>query len=90
MKTSGNVALQFISRQYVGTGQCNITQVRNAMSQMQPITYNKVLKQVHTEILSRYPGLVSQVVPLMKIIQTSICNGLAQELIMLLDVIPLN
>nr|CAH0105493.1 unnamed protein product [Daphnia galeata] len=33
------------------------------------------ITQVHAEVLSRYPGLVSQVAPVMKILQTCIHNG---------------
>ena len=51
-----------------------------------------VFTQVHTEVLSRYPGLVSQVAPVMKILQTCIRNGPPhpEDLTKLLDASPLN
>ena len=51
-----------------------------------------VFTQVHTEVLSRYPGLVSQVAPLMKILKTCIGNGPPhpESLAELLHVSPFN
>ena len=47
-----------------------------------------VSSQIHAEILARYPGLVAQVAPVMKVLQTCIQTGPPhpEDLTKLLDV----